>query len=198
MNFRKQIVCLLIAFAFSCEKKVDYYHLPSKFAEKSFNAVIEIPAGTNKKYEYDKESQSFIIDKKDGKERVIDFLPYIGNYGFIPSTYSDPKNGGDGDAIDVLVLAEYLPTGTVLAIKPIGLIKLIDNDEIDYKIIAVPSDVKYQILSVNNYNEFSNRFPEIKTIIELWFLNYNKTETATINGWGDEIMAINEINKNKL
>ena len=44
---------------------------------------------------------SFIIDKKNGEERIVQFLPYVGNYGYIPSTFSDPEEGGDGDALDV-------------------------------------------------------------------------------------------------
>ncbi|WP_345273460.1 inorganic diphosphatase [Flaviramulus aquimarinus] len=195
-RFKKLVFIILIVLQ-SCAKEKEIYYLPTQVSENSFNAVIEIPAGTNKKYEYDKESKSFIIDKKDGKERIIDFLPYPGNYGFIPSTYSDPKTGGDGDALDVLVLSEYVPTGSVLEIKPIAILKLIDNGEIDYKIIAIPSNVKQQIINVNNYNDLANRFPEVKTIIELWFLNYNKTDTATIEGWGDDKMALIEINKSK-
>lgn len=199
MGFRKQIIFLLIiTLTFACNKKVDYYNIPVKSLDNNFNAVIEIPAGTNKKFEYNKESQTFEIDKKERQERVINFLPYPGNYGFLPSTYSDPKKGGDGDALDVLVLSESVATGTVLEISPIALLKLIDNGEVDYKVIAIPSDVKHQIIKVNNYNDFSNRFPEIKQIIELWFLNYNKADIAVVEGWEDEKMAIIEINKNKL
>ena len=78
------------------------------------------------------------------------------------------------------------------------MLKLIDEGEIDYKIIAVPNNVNQQILKVKTYNEFSKNFPEIKTIIELWFLNYNKTESAKIQGWVNEIEAINEVYNNEL
>lgn len=199
MCFREQIIFLLITtLVVSCNKNIDYYTIPVKSPSDNFNAVIEIPAGTNRKFEYDKENHSFEVDKKEGKDRVIKFLPYLGNYGFIPSTYSDPKKGGDGDALDVLVLSESLVLGTVIEINPIAILRLIDNGEIDYKIIAIPSNLNQQIIKVNNFKEFSSQYPEVKTIIELWFLNYNKTETAVIDGWGDEKMAINEINRNKL
>ena len=77
--------------------------------------VVEIPAGTNHKIEYDPSTDSFENDKKDGKDRVISFLPYPGNYGFIPSTLMNKDRGGDGDALDILVIGESEPTGTVLS-----------------------------------------------------------------------------------
>jgi len=118
---------------FSCNKAVDYYNLPSTPSKNTFNAVVEIPAGSNKKYEYNKNSQAFEVDKKDGKERIIQFLPYVGNYSFIPSTYSDPRKGDDGDALDVLVLSESVATGSVVEISPIAVLKLIDDGEMKRK-----------------------------------------------------------------
>ncbi|MDA9133798.1 inorganic diphosphatase, partial [Gammaproteobacteria bacterium] len=60
------------------------------FSKNGFlQMVVEIPAGTNKKIEYDKNINEFFIDKIDGVDRVINFLPYPGNYGFIPSTKMD-------------------------------------------------------------------------------------------------------------
>lgn len=185
-------ICLL-----SCNKKIDYYNTPLLSPSGSYNAVIEIPAGTNKKYEFNKEAKAFEIDKKNGKDRIIQFLPYIGNYGFIPSTYSDPNKGGDGDALDILIISERVDTGTIMEIIPIAMLKLIDDGEIDYKIIGIPFDKNKQIIKANTFVEFSENFPEIKQIIELWFLSYNKDDVAEIEGWADEKTAILEINKNK-
>ena len=94
----------------------DFQYLPT-YTEQGINVVVEIPAGTNHKIEYDKENKEFVVDQKNGKDRIIDFLPYPGNYGFIPSTYMDPAIGGDGDALDVLVIGESVPTGTVIPVK---------------------------------------------------------------------------------
>jgi len=194
----RNILCFLfVVLVMSCKKKADYYHLPLLSSNNNINAVIEIPAGTNKKFEYNEEKQSFEIDKKNGKERIIQFLPYLGNYGFIPSTYSDPEKGGDGDAIDVLVISESVSTGSVIEINPIAVLKLIDNGEIDYKVIAIPVNIDDQLIKVKSFREFSKQFPQVKQIIELWFLNYNKDDEAKIDGWGDEKEALEEINKNK-
>lgn len=196
MFIRKLILCSLILLLFCCDNKIDYYTISSFSETNTLNAVIEIPAGTNKKFEYNKKSESFEIDKKDGKDRVIEFLPYLGNYGFIPSTFSDPKTGGDGDALDILVLAEHTEMGVVMETIPIAMLKLIDDGEIDYKIIAIPSDKARQIIQSYSYNALSQDYPEIKTMIETWFLNYNKSDEAQIEGWGTEKEALEEIYKN--
>ena len=188
---------LFILSLTNCVKDENYYRIPAFSDDKYLQAVIEIPAGTNKKFEYNKLKHIFEVDQKNGKDRVVSFLPYLGNYGFVPSTYSDPKEGGDGDALDILVLSESVDTGTVLKVVPIAVLKLIDDGEIDYKIIAVPKDKNKQILKVSNYKEFCEKYPEVKNIIELWFLNYNKEDKASIEGWGDEKEALQEITKNR-
>ena len=109
---------------------------------------------------------------------MIKFLPYLGNYGFIPSTYSDPNKGGDGDALDILVLSESAKIGDVIETVPIAILKLIDDGEIDYKIISVPSDRNNRIIDVDNFKDFNKNYAEVKLIIETWFLNYNKLDKA--------------------
>ena len=52
----------------------DYEYLPT-YVEQGINVVVEIPAGTNHKIEYDKENKEFVVDQRNGKDRIIDFLP---------------------------------------------------------------------------------------------------------------------------
>ena len=187
------IVCLII----SCDRKLDYYNVSVQSNNGNFNAVIEIPAGTNKKIEYNNLSKTFEVDLKNGEDRIVQFLPYIGNYGYIPSTFSNPKEGGDGDALDVLVLSENVETGTIIEIEPIAVLKLLDKGEIDYKIIAIPANKATQIIKVDLGDNFLIDYPAVKTMIELWFLNYNKEDVSIIEGWGNREEAIYEIEKNK-
>jgi inorganic pyrophosphatase len=170
-----------------------FYSLPTFVSEGTFNAVIEIPAGTNKKIEYDEKGKIFRVDEQNGKERVIDFLPYPANYGFIPSTLSDTLTGGDGDALDALVLAEALETGTVIECIPVGVLRLMDDGEEDHKIIAIPLKNKKRVIDAQNFAQLSKNYPAIMEIIELWFLNYNKDDLAKVKGWGDEKEALKDI-----
>jgi inorganic pyrophosphatase len=193
----KSLLCglslgFLLVFS-GCKPSKDLSKLPGKTESGNYQAVIEIPAGTNKKIEYHKEKKKFLIDQRDGKDRIINFLPYPGNYGFIPSTFSNPKLGGDGDAADVLVLGESLKTGSVIEIIPIAVLKLIDEKELDYKIIAIPAELKDRIIISENYQNFNSDYPEVIKILESWFTYYDKSQVLEVEGWGDETEAVMEI-----
>ena len=172
----------------------DYQKLPT-FGESGVHVVVEIPAGSNHKIEYQKEERRFENDQEEGKDRVINFLPYPGNYGFIPSTYMDPMQGGDGDALDVLVIAESLPTGTVLETKPIATLLLKDNGDLDTKIIAIPVNLEDQVLPIANFQDFLIHHDISKRMIEQWFLNYKGPNEMQLIRWEDEQYAMQEIKK---
>jgi inorganic pyrophosphatase len=158
-------------------------------------AIIEIPAGTNHKIEYDYASKQFLNDQLDGKDRVINFLPYPGNYGFIPSTLMDKERGGDGDALDILVIGESVPTGTVMEVIPIGALMLRDRQEIDTKIIAIPADPQKQVIKAEDFMTFALKYDAARRIIEDWFQNYKGAEGVEIIRWEDEQFAIQEVEK---
>lgn len=179
----------LMACQTSDSEKVDYEALPAMNDEGYINAVIEIPAGTNHKIEYRADDQSFPVDQRDGKDRVIAFLPYPGNYGFIPSTKVDAQTGGDGDALDVLVLCEALPTGTVLEVRPIAALRLLDGGEIDTKIIAIPADTSLWTLPATDFRAWSIEYEGARHIVENWFLYYDGLGTNQFKGWEDEQYA---------
>ncbi|WP_231896371.1 inorganic diphosphatase [Gramella sp. MAR_2010_147] len=158
--------------------------------------MIEIPAGTNSKIEYDKISKVFKPSLREGKERTIDFLAYPANYGFIPSTFSDPKKGGDGDALDVMVLSSTIPSGEIIEIIPIGMLKLIDADEEDFKVIAIPADPKLRTIDAETFKDFVKKYEPVKNILESWFTNYDPADKTEIQGWADEKETENKILRN--
>ena len=115
---------------------------PKRVTPKDFIAVIEIPKGSKKKYELDKETGLIFLD------RVLHTSThYPANYGFIPRSYGD-----DGDPLDVLVLcSEPLDPLTLVRCYPIGYISMLDGGRNDEKIIAIPfSDPTY-----NEYKDIS-------------------------------------------
>ena len=194
-RFSSLLIFSVFLLLSACKTSKDLSKLSSKTKNGIYQAVIEIPAGTNKKIEYDKNQKKFVIDQRDGKNRIIDFLPYPGNYGFIPSTFSNPKQGGDGDAVDVLVLGESIKTGSLIEVTPIAILKLVDEKELDYKIVAIPAEAKKQIIKTKNYQTFMAKYPEVIEILELWFSYYDQSQSIEIKGWGDEQEAISEIEK---
>lgn len=94
-----------------------------------FNVIIEIPRGSNNKYEIDKETGLIALDRAN-----YSFAPYPVDYGFAPQTIWD-----DGDALDVAILTTWpLDPGIVVKVRPVAVIEMIDGDESDFKVIAVP------------------------------------------------------------
>ncbi len=101
----------------------------SRINPQDFVAVIEIPKDCKVKYEMDKRTGMLRMD------RVLHTSThYPANYGFIPRTYA-----GDRDPLDVLVLCSVsVYPMTLMRCYPIGTIKMIDNNEEDEKVIAIP------------------------------------------------------------
>ncbi len=94
------------------------------------NAIIEIPRGSRTKYELEKESGLFRFDRL-----LYSSVHYPGDYGLIPRTLAD-----DDDPLDVLVLVtEPTFTGCLVRVRPIGVFEMTDADELDEKVLAVPS-----------------------------------------------------------
>ena len=188
-------LCGLLLLVGSCRTdRVQYQHIDA-LTENGVNAVIEIPAGTNHKAEYNYESNAFEVEVRNGKERVVDFLPYPGNYGFIPSTHMDPERGGDGDALDILVIAESVPPGTVMEVKPIATLQLLDGGEIDTKLIGVPVDSSLQVIDAMDFLTFTLEYNAAQQIIQNWFLSYKGLGKMELIGWRDDRHAMAEIMK---
>src|SRR5215475_6473 len=94
------------------------------------NTIIEVPIGGEPiKYEMDKRAGTLVVDRF-----LYTPMRYPGNYGFVPHTLSD-----DGDPIDVLVAnTRPIIPGAVIAVRPIGVLKMTDEEGGDEKIVAVP------------------------------------------------------------
>lgn len=190
------IVILIYCFSIKSEDSVDF--LTSNSINKSSEMIVEIPAGTNKKYEYNFATKSFEIEIINKKERIINFLPYPANYGFIPSTKMLKSLGGDGDAIDILLISESARIGTVIEFIPIAILVLEDGGEKDSKIIGVPLDESLRIISAVNYQQLNSQYPAVKYVIQEWFLNYKGRNLMRFIKWDDELAAMDEIEKWKV
>ena len=128
-----------------------------------FIAVIEIPKGSKKKYELDKETGLIILDRV-----LYTSTHYPANYGFIPRSYGD-----DGDPLDVLVLcSQALEPMTLVRCYPIGYISMLDGGRNDEKIIAIPfADPTY-----NKYRDISDLPPHIFDEMRHFFKVYKELE----------------------
>ncbi len=108
---------------------------------EAFNVLVEIPEGSNLKYEFDEASGEMKVDF------VFENFSFPFSYGFIPGTL-----GGDGDHLDAIVLSsEPISSGSVIKCRAVGVMETIDTGEVDNKLIVVPvaDDLakKYQDIS---------------------------------------------------
>ena len=102
---------------------------PARINSTDFIATIEISKGSKKKYELDKETGLIILDRV-----LYSSVHYPANYGFIPRTLDE-----DGDPLDVLVLcSEPIEPMSLVRCYPIGVMYMIDGEDMDDKIIAIP------------------------------------------------------------
>ena len=137
-----------------------------RIKKDNFIACIEIPKGSKKKYELDKETGMIILDRI-----LYTSTHYPANYGFIPRTYSQ-----DNDPLDVLILCnETFDPLVLVRCKPIGVVKMIDEEAADEKIISVCVNDP----SMSGYNDICELPPHILDEIKHFFIVYKQLENKT-------------------
>ena len=95
------------------------------------NVIVEIPRGSQNKYEIDKKTGMIALDRVLHTAQTYPF-----DYGFVPQTLWD-----DGDALDVVLLTTVpLFPGVLVHARPVAILPMIDAGEPDEKVIAVPAD----------------------------------------------------------
>ena len=144
--------------------------MPAKNKDGSINILVEIPSGTNGKWEVNKETGNLDWEFKKGIPRVVQYLPYPANYGMIPKTLSPEEIGGDGDPLDVLLLGEAVPRGAYVKGKLVGVMYMKDHGETDDKLIAVAEGSPFE--NINTISELKEQFPGTLEILQTWFVNY--------------------------
>jgi inorganic pyrophosphatase len=137
-------------------------------SKDEMNVIIEIPRGSQNKYEIDKETGLIALDRVLHTAQAYPF-----DYGFVPQTLWD-----DGDALDVVVLttAPLMP-GILVRVRPVAILPMTDSGEKDEKVLAVPSD--------------DPRFAEIKDLADVnkhtlkeishFFLTYKQIQKKEVS-----------------
>jgi inorganic pyrophosphatase len=131
------------------------------------NGLIEIPKGSRAKYELDKDSGLLKLDRV-----LFSSVYYPANYGFIPQTFCD-----DHDPLDILVLSQIdIEPLCIVPAKIIGVMRMLDNNEADDKIIAVAAGDP----SVNHINDISELPQHFISELRNFFEDYKKLENKSV------------------
>jgi len=143
---------------------------------ENVNVIIEIPAHSDPvKYEVDKDSGAVFVDRF-----MATAMFYPTNYGYVPHTLSE-----DGDPVDVLVVTPHpLISGSVIRVRPVGVLKMSDESGIDAKVLAVPvTKLTDRYAHINDIDDV----PEsLKAQISHFFEHYKDLEKGKwvkIEGW---------------
>ena len=126
-------------------------------------AIVEIAKGSKVKYELDKTLGMLRVDRI-----LYSSVVYPANYGFIPRTLGD-----DDDPLDVLILMqEPVDNLSIVRVRPIGMMAMLDQGQNDEKIISVHlDDPEYR--SFNHIQELPlHRLSELRRFFE----DYKKLE----------------------
>lgn len=148
---------------------------PGQNLSEEFLTLIEIPWGSQNKYEIDKETGLLMLDRV-----LSSSARYPADYGMIPQTLAD-----DGDPLDVLLLTTNpIPAMTLVKSRPLGMLVMVDDGEGDEKIIAVPTDDP----RFAEYKSLDDVTVARKAEIEDFFRTYKYLEKKT-----DKLLALNEL-----
>jgi len=155
-------------------------------APNEVNVIIEIPAHSDPvKYELDKDTGAMFVDRF-----MSTAMHYPCNYGYIPQTLSE-----DGDPADVLVVTPIpVISGSVIRVRPLGMLEMTDEAGKDSKIIAVPVDKLSSLYS--DMNSVRDLPRSLLDSIAHFFDHYKDLEPGKwvkIDGWVDAEDAKQEI-----
>jgi len=132
-------------------------------AAKVVSSLIEISKGSKGKFELDKKSGLIKLDRV-----LYSSVHYPANYGFIPQTFCD-----DNDPLDILVFSSIeIPQMCLMDAKVIGVMRMVDQGEIDDKIIAVAAND----ISVSYRNDILELPPHTTLEMQTFFEDYKNLE----------------------
>jgi len=178
-----------------------WHDIPLEAGDGLYNFVAEIPKMTLKKMEVATkvEGNPIMQDEKKGKARLY-HGPIFWNYGCLPQTWEDPNvkgdadvNGafGDDDPVDVVEIgAAALEMGSVTPVKPLGVLSMIDDGELDWKVIAINAKDEFAD-KINDVGDIEKYYPGTVSGIREWFRWYKTPDDKPINGFGHGEEALN-------
>jgi len=182
-----------IFFKDGSSKVVSPWHdIPLKAGDGTFNFICEIPKETSAKMEVATDEKSTPI-KQDIKKGNLRFYPYNinWNYGLFPQTWEDPGHvdkdcevAGDNDPVDVVEIGStQLEMGGVYKVKVLGVYAMIDDGELDWKVITINVDDP-KASKVNNVEDIEKEFPGELEKILVWFRDYKMPDGKPANKFG--------------
>lgn len=181
-------------------KRISPWHdIPMTAEGGMYNYINEIPKGERAKMEVatDEDQTPIKQDTKKGKLRYFAYGDMPFNYGCIPQTWEDPNSVhpstgyvGDNDPVDVVEIgSDPLEIGSVTPVKLIGIMALIDEEETDWKVIAIRKD--HALASVlHDVDDLETHLPGTVEAIREWFRMYKTADGKPENKFSFDEKAL--------
>jgi len=180
-----------------------WHDIPLYNQDGTLNFVCEIPKETSAKMEVATD-EPYTPIKQDIKKGNLRFYPYNinWNYGLLPQTWEDPDVtntevdadgvAGDNDPVDVVEIGSAAgKMGGVYKVKPVGVFAMIDDGELDWKVIAISTeDPKADLVS--DVEDVEKHFPGELEKIRVWFRDYKMPDGKPANRFGLEDKCMNK------
>lgn len=152
-------------------------------SKNTFQIVVEIPANSEIKYEYDRSIKAICVD------RILRYgFKYPATYGFLPQALD-----WDGDELDVLVYSDHnFVPGVRLNVRIIGAMRMIDSGETDTKLIGVHAD-DYTLDNIQKLADLPKKWLQN---VEHFFSHYKDWKALNLTqvpGFEDAEWALDEI-----
>ncbi|XP_048422309.1 soluble inorganic pyrophosphatase 6, chloroplastic-like, partial [Pyrus x bretschneideri] len=177
----------------SGQKVLPWHDIPLQVGDGVFNFVVEIPKESSAKMEAATDEPHTRI-KQDTKKGKLRYYPYNinWNYGLLPQTWEDPTVAdaevegafGDNDPVDVVEIGDsQRRIAEIRKVKPLAALAMIDEGELDWKIIAISLDDPRASL-VNDIDDVEKHFLGTLTAIRDWFRDYKIPDGKPANKFG--------------
>jgi inorganic pyrophosphatase len=166
-----------------------WHDIPLEGSGGSYNMVVEIPKMTKAKMEVATKEEHNPIAQDIKKGKLRDYHgPIFWNYGCLPQTWEDPNVKhpelgclGDNDPIDVVEIgSKSLAMGSVKEVKALGVLAMIDDGELDWKVLAIATDDPLAA----EYNDIDDVPEAVKAGIREWFRWYKTPDDKPLNAFG--------------
>jgi inorganic pyrophosphatase len=181
-------------------KKISAWHdIPLKCGD-NYNFINEIPKYTKAKMEVSTKEGSNPIAQDIKKGKLRDYHgPIFWNYGCLPQTWEDPnvehpvvKCFGDNDPLDVVEIGSAaLVSGSVTEVKVLGVLAMIDDGELDWKLIAI-NVADPMAAQLHDIGDVDVKMPGVVSGIREWFRWYKTPDDKPLNAFGFDEKALDK------
>lgn len=155
----------ILTMIMACQEKKGFDDLMTYSKNGKPHFIVVNPAGSVEKFRFDQLDNGFKVRTTEGKNELIDFLPFPANFGFIPSTHSEGID--KGDLLYGFLISPSYSIQTMIDVIPIGALSVIQDGKENDIVFCIP-DNKDERIKIAETNQVPY---EMRSTFEMWLTN---------------------------